>query len=67
MRSPLLVAAVAVALSHQPAQAQSDGEAIEEIIATGSRIVRTDQFQEAGHVIEMDEIYTFVQKNSSGR
>ena len=56
MRSPLLVAAVAVALSHQPAQAQSDGEAIDEIIATGSRIVRTDQFQEAGHVIEMDEI-----------
>jgi iron complex outermembrane receptor protein len=36
--------------------AQSDDEPIEEIITTGTRIVRTDQFQEAGHVIEMDEI-----------
>ena len=36
--------------------AQSDDEYIEEIITTGTRIVRTDQFQEAGHVVEMDEI-----------
>jgi iron complex outermembrane receptor protein len=36
--------------------AQSDDDSIEEIITTGTRIVRTDQFQEAGHVIEMDEI-----------
>jgi iron complex outermembrane receptor protein len=36
--------------------AQSDDDSIEEIITTGTRIARTDQFQEAGHVIEMDEI-----------
>ncbi|MCH5373398.1 MAG: hypothetical protein JJ992_05440, partial [Planctomycetes bacterium] len=38
------------------ASAQSDDEYIEEIITTGTRIVRTDQFQEAGHVVAMDEI-----------
>jgi iron complex outermembrane receptor protein len=56
MRNSFLAAAVAAAIGLHPAESQADGEAIEEIIATGSRIVRTDKFQEAGHVIEMDEI-----------
>ncbi len=34
-----------------------DEEFVEEIIVTGSRIVRTDQYQESGHVVEMDEAY----------
>jgi iron complex outermembrane receptor protein len=38
------------------APAQQYNEPIEEIVTTGTRIVRTDQFQEAGHVIGMDEI-----------
>jgi iron complex outermembrane receptor protein len=35
-----------------------DGEdaAVEEIVVTGSRIVRSDNFEEAGHVIPIDEI-----------
>jgi len=56
MRNPLLGAAIVAALAQQPAAARADDEPIEEIIATGSRIVRTDQFQEAGHVVEMDEL-----------
>ena len=56
MRNPLLAAAVAVAIAYPSAPVQADDEAIEEIIATGSRIVRSDQFQDAGHVVEMDEI-----------
>ena len=44
------------AMTPLTAFAQSDDDSIEEIITTGTRIVRTDQFQEAGHVIEMDEI-----------
>ncbi|MGI9260144.1 MAG: TonB-dependent receptor plug domain-containing protein [Gammaproteobacteria bacterium] len=39
-----------------PAHAQDADEPIEEIIATGTRIVRSDHFQEAGHVVELDEI-----------
>jgi iron complex outermembrane receptor protein len=35
--------------------AQQD-EPIEEIIATGTRIVRTDHYQESGHVVKMDEV-----------
>ncbi len=56
MRNLVVAAAVAAAIWPQHAQSQSDGSVIEEIIATGTRIVRTDQFQDAGHVIEMDEI-----------
>jgi len=38
------------------AVAQDDGsEVLEEIITTGSRIVRTDKFDTAGHVINVDE------------
>jgi iron complex outermembrane receptor protein len=38
------------------AVAQDDGsEVLEEIITTGSRIVRTDRFDTAGHVINVDE------------
>jgi iron complex outermembrane receptor protein len=36
-------------------QAQNEGP-IEEIITTGTRIVRTDMYEEAGHVIAMDEL-----------
>ena len=56
MRNPLLAAAVATAIWHPYTPAHADDEVIEEIIATGSRIVRSDQFQDAGHVVEMDEI-----------
>ena len=37
------------------ALAQDDVEQIEEIITTGSRIVRTDKFDSAGHVVNIDE------------
>jgi len=37
------------------AQEQGDSEVLEEIITTGSRIVRTDKFDTAGHVINVDE------------
>jgi len=33
-----------------------DEEPVEEIIVTGTRIVRTDHFQESGHVVEIDRI-----------
>jgi iron complex outermembrane receptor protein len=51
-----LGAAIAAVLVNQPAAAQSDDEVIEEIITTGTRIVRTDHYNEAAHVVEMDEI-----------
>jgi iron complex outermembrane receptor protein len=56
MRKSLLAVAVAAAIWHPSAPAQAQDGPIEEIIATGSRIVRSDQFQDAGHVIEMDEL-----------
>jgi iron complex outermembrane receptor protein len=56
MQKRLLAAAIAVAITHPAGLALADDAAIDEIIATGSRIVRSDQFQEAGHVIEMDEV-----------
>jgi iron complex outermembrane receptor protein len=56
MRKSLLAAAVAAAIWHPSAPAQAQSEPLEEIVATGSRIVRSDQFQDAGHVVEMDEI-----------
>jgi len=37
------------------ALAQDDIEQIEEIVTTGSRIVRTDRFDTAGHVVNVDE------------
>ena len=37
------------------AQDSDDVEQIEEIITTGSRIVRTDKFDTAGHVVNVDE------------
>lgn len=48
--------AIAAILLQQPALAQSDEEVIDEIITTGTRIVRTDHYNEAAHVVEMDEI-----------
>ena len=56
MQKRLLAAAIAAAITHPAGPALGDDAAIDEIIATGSRIVRSDQFQEAGHVIEMDEV-----------
>ena len=38
------------------AVAQDGDELIEEIITTGSRIVRTDRFDTAGHVVAIDEV-----------
>lgn len=37
------------------AVAQDDSEVLEEIITTGSRIVRTDKFDTAGHVVSVTE------------
>ena len=52
-----LCAALVAVLAHQPATAQSDDdEVIEEIITTGTRIVRSDMYGDAGHVIGIDEI-----------
>ena len=47
----------ALAVGYAPgALAQdADSETLEEIITTGSRIVRTDRFDTAGHVINVDE------------
>ena len=56
MRTLVIAAATAAVCWPTLAPAQQDDEPIEEIITTGTRIVRTDQFQEAGHVVEMDEI-----------
>ncbi len=53
-KSVCLMAPLTLLLAHE-ALAQDDGP-IEEIITTGTRIVRTDQFAEAGHVIGMDEV-----------
>ena len=38
------------------AQDGDDVEQIEEIVTTGSRIIRTDKFDTAGHVIPIDEV-----------
>ena len=51
-----LCIATAAALVQQPALAQSNDGPIEEITATGSRIVRSDNFADSAHVVEMDEI-----------
>jgi iron complex outermembrane receptor protein len=56
MRTLVIAAATAALGWPILAPAQQADEPIEEIITTGTRIVRTDQFQEAGHVVEMDEI-----------
>ena len=56
MRYLMLFGGALVAFGSVPAAAQSDDEPIEEIITTGTRIVRTDQYSEAGHVVGMDEI-----------
>lgn len=48
--------AVAAALAQPVALAQSNNDAMEEIVATGSRIVRSDNFADSAHVVEMDEI-----------
>ncbi len=37
------------------AQIEDNAEPIEEIITTGSRIIRTDKFDTAGHVVNVDE------------
>jgi len=53
--SGILFGAVMAPQGVAVAQEQVDSEVLEEIITTGSRIVRTDKFDTAGHVINVDE------------
>jgi len=48
---------VPVYLLSAPDLYAQDDELVEEIIVTGSRIVRTDLYGESGQVVEMDEVY----------
>jgi len=45
----------AAIVSTGPAVAQESGEPIEEIVTTGTRIVRADMFDTAGHVVNIEE------------
>ena len=51
----LPIAFCSVPLVQTSAQDAEDG-AVEEIVVTGSRIIRSDNFEESGHVIPIDEI-----------
>jgi iron complex outermembrane receptor protein len=52
--TPIL--AMLAILPVQEAIAQDGEQEIEEVVVTGSRIIRTDKFAEAGHVIAIDEL-----------
>ena len=56
MRKLILAATFVAASGPGIACAQSSDDAIEEIVATGSRIARTDLYDDAGHVVGIDEI-----------
>ncbi len=47
---------VALVLQGPTFAQESDESEVEEIVVTGSRIVRTDNFEDAGHVIPIDEV-----------
>jgi len=54
--SGILFGASAIPAGVALAQDGDDVEQIEEIVTTGSRIIRTDKFDTAGHVIAIDEV-----------
>lgn len=54
--SGILFGASAIPAGVALAQDGDDVEQIEEIVTTGSRIIRTDKFDTAGHVIPIDEV-----------
>jgi len=54
--SGILFGASAIPAGVALAQDGDDVEQIEEIITTGSRIIRTDKFDTAGHVVAIDEV-----------
>lgn len=53
--SGILIGAAVAPQGAAVAQTQNEPEILEEIITTGSRIVRTDKFDTAGHVVNIDE------------
>jgi iron complex outermembrane receptor protein len=54
--SGILFGASAIPAGVALAQDGDDVEQIEEIVTTGSRIIRTDKFDTAGHVVAIDEV-----------
>ena len=56
MKKIIQLLSVIALIPAQAAIAQDEEQGIEEVVVTGSRIVRTDQFEDAGHVIPIDEI-----------
>ena len=55
MKRIIQILSVVALIPAQAVTAQDEDQQIEEVVVTGSRIIRTDKFEDAGHVIPIDE------------